>query len=217
MMKLILSFSLRFLLMKIFWGIFTDCTHVLWSYLVHFWKLHIGLQLYLQCAKYSMWHLILRKELGQGVFTVWIRMTRLQLLFHLGHQPHTRGGTSLYVLHVTVIYRPVTHLIMVGDIWKKQIQQIMRVHINHRLILPRWSYLTRCKLLELLTLQQKTCQMVPRVKSQFVYPIYNPGHHFSQKKFEESESVEQSQVTTSTPEKGLKKMSCENECKVEES
>ena len=57
--------------------------------------------------------LILRKELGQGVFTVW---TRIQLLFHLGHQPHTRGGTSLYVLHVTVIYRPVTHPIMVGDI-----------------------------------------------------------------------------------------------------
>ncbi|RZB99622.1 Protein JASON isoform B [Glycine soja] len=57
----------------------------------------------------------------------------------------------------------------------------------------------------------------PRVKSQFVYPIYNPGHHFSQKKFEESESVEPSQVTTSTSEKELKKMSCENECKVEES
>jgi len=58
--------------------------------------------------------LILRKELGQGVFTVW---TRIQLLFHLGHRPHTlRGGTSLYVLNVAVIYHPVIHLIMADDI-----------------------------------------------------------------------------------------------------
>ncbi|KAG5094294.1 hypothetical protein AAZX31_18G106300 [Glycine max] len=57
----------------------------------------------------------------------------------------------------------------------------------------------------------------PRLKSQFVYPINNPGDDVSLKKFEESESVELSQITTSTPEKGLKKMSCENVCKVEES
>ncbi|TKY46761.1 JASON protein [Spatholobus suberectus] len=69
----------------------------------------------------------------------------------------------------------------------------------------------------------------PRVKSQFVYSINNPGDDVSQKILEEedhppkqdsrklSESDEQSQIATSTPEKGLKKMSYENECKVEES
>ncbi|KAL2322466.1 hypothetical protein Fmac_026845 [Flemingia macrophylla] len=69
----------------------------------------------------------------------------------------------------------------------------------------------------------------PRVKSQFVYPINYTGDDVSQKILEEedhvpeqdsrtpSESVERSQIATSTPEKGLKKMSCENESKVEES
>ncbi|RDX91154.1 Protein JASON, partial [Mucuna pruriens] len=69
----------------------------------------------------------------------------------------------------------------------------------------------------------------PRVKSQFVYPISNPGDVVTQKILEEedhipgqdsrnlSESVERSEIATSTPEKGLKKMSYENEGKVEES
>lgn len=69
----------------------------------------------------------------------------------------------------------------------------------------------------------------PRVKSQFVYPINNTVDDVSQKILEEedhireqdsrklSESVEWSQIATSTPEKGLKKISYENECKVEES
>ncbi|XP_027339813.1 protein JASON-like [Abrus precatorius] len=70
----------------------------------------------------------------------------------------------------------------------------------------------------------------PRVKSQFVYPIYSPGDAVSQNKILEeedhiseqdsrklSESVERSQVTTSTPEKALKKMSYDSESKVEES
>lgn len=68
-----------------------------------------------------------------------------------------------------------------------------------------------------------------RVKSQFVYPINKPGDDVSQKILEEegrvpgqdsrklNESVERSQIATSTPEKGFKKMSNENECKVEES
>ncbi|XP_047177777.1 protein JASON [Vigna umbellata] len=67
----------------------------------------------------------------------------------------------------------------------------------------------------------------PRLKSQFVYPINNPDDEVSQMILEEdghtqdsrklSESVECSEITTLTPEKGLKKISCEDECKVEES
>lgn len=67
----------------------------------------------------------------------------------------------------------------------------------------------------------------PRLKSQFVYPINNADDYVSQKILEEdghtqdsrklSESVERSDITTSTPDKGLKKISCEDECKVEES
>jgi len=70
--------------------------------------------------------LILREELEQGVFTVWIRM-KIQLLFHLGHQPHTPRETSLYVLNVVLIYRPVTC----------QIPPTMRVPINHHFIPPQ--------------------------------------------------------------------------------
>ncbi|KAK7333722.1 hypothetical protein VNO80_30499 [Phaseolus coccineus] len=67
----------------------------------------------------------------------------------------------------------------------------------------------------------------PRLKSQFVYPINNPDDIVSQKILEEdshtqdsrklSESVERSEITVSTPDKGSKKISCEDECKVEES
>ncbi|XP_027931047.1 protein JASON-like [Vigna unguiculata] len=59
----------------------------------------------------------------------------------------------------------------------------------------------------------------PRLKSQFVYPINNPEDEVSQKILEEDghtqDSVERSDITTSTPDKGLKKISCEDECKVE--
>ncbi|CAJ1964264.1 unnamed protein product [Sphenostylis stenocarpa] len=66
----------------------------------------------------------------------------------------------------------------------------------------------------------------PRVKSQFVYPINNPDDDVSQILEEDghtqdsrklSQSVERSEITTSTPDKGLQIISCEDECKVEES
>ncbi|KAK7304977.1 hypothetical protein VNO77_42874 [Canavalia gladiata] len=84
------------------------------------------------------------------------------------------------------------------------------------------------------TVYAATMEDVPngrlRVKSQFVYPIYNPDGDVTQSKIlvEEnhspeqdsrklSESVERSQIANSTPEKGLKKMTYDNESKVEES
>lgn len=70
----------------------------------------------------------------------------------------------------------------------------------------------------------------PRVQSQFLYPIDNIGENVSRSKILEEEdfnpnqdsrklgeSVEQPQNATSTSEKGLKKISYENESKVEES
>ncbi|XP_061342777.1 protein JASON [Gastrolobium bilobum] len=70
----------------------------------------------------------------------------------------------------------------------------------------------------------------PRVRSQFVYPIYNPGENvvlckiLEEKVFnpeqdtsELSDSVEQAQNASPTPEKGLKNISNENGCEVEAS
>ncbi|XP_004499969.1 protein JASON-like isoform X2 [Cicer arietinum] len=70
----------------------------------------------------------------------------------------------------------------------------------------------------------------PQVMSQFVYPTSSLGEDISKSKILEeeepisvqdsrklSESSEQSQNATSTPDKGLNKMPCENEFKVEES
>lgn len=70
----------------------------------------------------------------------------------------------------------------------------------------------------------------PRVRSQFVFPVYNPGENIircnilEEKDFtpeldpdELSDSIEQAQNATPTPEKRLKKISNENKSKVEAS
>nr|XP_007146236.1 hypothetical protein PHAVU_006G023700g [Phaseolus vulgaris]ESW18230.1 hypothetical protein PHAVU_006G023700g [Phaseolus vulgaris] len=67
----------------------------------------------------------------------------------------------------------------------------------------------------------------PRLRSQFVYPINNPDDNVSHEILEEdghtqdsrklSESVQHSEITASTSDKGSKNISCEDECKVEES